>query len=61
MGFVLFSACDVILGLADQLSVINNETITHALERLCSFLPDSKWKKACDIFADALGPILTEL
>ena len=48
------------MALADQLSVIHNETITHALERICGFLPDS-FRQACDDFAEFIGPILTDL
>lgn len=48
------SVCTVVLGLAEQLSVIHNETVTKGLERLCKFLPEP-YQGACKEFADFIA------
>lgn len=48
------AVCTVVLGLAEQLSVIHNETVTKGLERLCKFLPQP-YQGACKEFADFIA------
>ncbi|XP_061196786.1 acyloxyacyl hydrolase-like [Saccostrea echinata] len=46
--------CTVVLGLAEQLSVIHNETVVKGLERICNFLPGS-YQGACKEFTDFIA------
>lgn len=48
------AVCTMVLGLAEQLSVIHNETVTKGLERLCKFLPEP-YQGACKDFADFIA------
>ncbi|KAK3086693.1 hypothetical protein FSP39_022061 [Pinctada imbricata] len=51
--------CAVVTSLADQLSIIYNETIIQSLERLCNYLP-SPYKTPCQDFAEFFGKLLIE-
>ena len=55
-----FSACDVLMGLVEQTSIIHNETLINSLERICNYLPD-QFKNPCKIFLEYIGPILIEM
>ncbi|XP_056010482.1 acyloxyacyl hydrolase-like isoform X2 [Ostrea edulis] len=48
------AVCTVVLGLAEQLSVIHNETVVRGLERLCNFLPPP-YQGACKEFTDFIA------
>ncbi|KAK3597581.1 hypothetical protein CHS0354_018177 [Potamilus streckersoni] len=54
------ATCTVIVALAEQTSVIHNESIVHALDRICGYLPGT-YQKACKEFVDFFGPILIDI
>jgi acyloxyacyl hydrolase len=45
----------VLVGLAEQLVLVHNETISHSLARLCNYLP-SGFNEACQLLLDEFGP-----
>lgn len=48
-------ACAIVVGLAEQLSQIYNETISHAIDRLCGYLPAGV-DEACKLLVDEYAP-----
>ncbi|CAF4105413.1 unnamed protein product, partial [Rotaria sordida] len=58
-GGVDCATCSVLLGIVDHLTIVYNESATHALEQLCSFLP-SEYKVYCLAAVDFLGPYIID-
>lgn len=54
------AACSVLLGLADQLAEIYNETIADSMSRFCNYLPNG-FKEACTILVEEYGPSIIAL
>ena len=60
VSFVYCSACSVLVALVEQTSEVHNESVAHAMVRLCSYLPDP-FHSFCKQFIDAAGPIIIKL
>ena len=60
VSFMYCSACSVLVALVEQTSEVHNESVAHAMVRLCSYLPDP-FHSFCKQFIDAAGPIIIKL
>lgn len=60
-GGVACAACSILVGLAEQLSEIYNETITESLARFCSYLPSNDLQELCKVLVDEYGPGIIHL
>ncbi len=60
-GGVTCAACSIIVGLAEQLTQIYNESIANSLSRFCSYLPSTDIQKACMVIVDEYSPGIIRL
>lgn len=51
-------ACDVIVSIVEQLSVIYNSSVEQALNRTCYLLPEGLFRDTCFKAIDLFGPIV---
>ena len=58
---LLFSACTIAVGLVEELAEFQNTTITGALDKFCSFLPQGEYSTACYEVVGFLGPLAEKL
>ncbi|XP_070574301.1 acyloxyacyl hydrolase-like [Ptychodera flava] len=54
------AACTLIISIIDQLSLVYQESIDKAMQRLCSYLPD-QYRSTCKSFITIAGPIIIDL
>lgn len=57
----LFAVCTFGVGLLEQLGQVHNETITLTLQRVCELFGDVKYRSACDMIVQFIGPKLVKL
>ena len=51
-------ACTVIVGLAEQLGIVYNQTAEKSLEQLCGFLPQGIFRSTCQMAVKEYGPVI---
>ena len=59
-GGISCAACSVLLGMAQQLGDIHNDTVVAGLDILCSYLPPD-YDSKCSLFMHIFGPIALRL
>ena len=50
--------CTFVVGVLEQVSVINNATIVQTLDRMCAHLPSGDVKIACNIVVNEYTPLI---
>ncbi len=50
--------CTVIVGLAEQLGIVYNQTAEKSLEQLCGFLPQGIFRSTCQMAVKEYGPVV---
>ncbi|XP_035229900.1 acyloxyacyl hydrolase-like [Stegodyphus dumicola] len=53
------AACTILVGLIEQVAVVNNKTVTDMVSELCNFLP-GEYTILCDILVHLWGPAIIE-
>ncbi|GFV67536.1 acyloxyacyl hydrolase [Trichonephila clavipes] len=53
------AACTVLVGLLEQVTEVNNSTVTDTVSELCTYLP-SEYAILCDILVHLWGPAIIE-
>ena len=54
-------ACTIVVALAEELSIVYNQTVDKSLENLCNFLPNgSIFQVACQQAVQEFGPIIID-
>ena len=51
-------ACTLVVTLTEEVAIINNETISRSLERLCNYLPQGIFQLACQEAVEMFGPVI---
>ena len=59
--FRLSTGCTFVVGVLEQVSVIQNATITETMERICTYLPPGEIKTACKIAVDIYTPLILNM
>ena len=49
------------MAIVEQQAEYHNESISQALDRLCSYLPVGDYNTACKTIVDVLGPLIIDL
>ncbi len=53
------AACTIIVALAEQLSIVYNQTVEQSLDQICNFLPpNSIFKVTCQQAVEEFGPLI---
>lgn len=60
-GGIPCAACVFIVGLAEQLTEIYNESIAQSFDRLCGYLPGQELQDVCKILVDEFAPGIIRL
>lgn len=55
------AACVFLVGIAEQLTQIHNETIAQSIERFCSYLPSGGFQELCDELVKEYAPGIIRL
>ena len=60
-GGIPCAACVMLVGIAEQLSQVHNESIAHSIDRLCSYLPSQGPQELCKLLVDEFAPGIIRL
>ncbi len=57
----MLSGCVIVVGLLEQLAVVNNKPVTDLLRQVCGFIPQGEFYTACNNLIDVFGPLIIDL